>query len=84
MIDNPKSEEAVFLEMKSTCEVGSIKKKETEEELRELLRQLEIEYLKNKQIDLKDRARKLNDDDKEKLAVLKEFQDIARQVDKLR
>jgi hypothetical protein len=58
--------------------------REIKEEMEDLFRYLEIERLKRKQINLKNKMKDLNDKDLEKLGILEEFQKIARKIDKLR
>jgi hypothetical protein len=84
MINNPNDEQVAFLEMKSTYETDSMETREIKEEMEDLFRYLEIERLKRKQINLKNKMKDLNDKDLEKLGILEEFQKIARKIDKLR
>lgn len=84
LIKQPTEEQAGYLEMKSTYETDKMKKDEVEKEIKDLLKHLEIENLKRKQLNLKEKMRKIDDKDSKKSDILDKFQKIARKIDKLR
>ncbi len=84
VIDDPGGEEGGFLEMEATYKSGEMDENSIKQEFKELLRNLKIEDLKNRQVELRNKMIHMPDEEGEKENILKEFQEVAREIDELR
>lgn len=83
ILKNPEDEKINLLEMESSYLTGDIDPELLKTEFRELMCQLEIEFLKKKQSVLKEKMRTLLEDDTEVEVLAEKFYNIAGKIDTL-
>ena len=84
VIDNPKDAKASSLDLEASHIVGSIDNEKLHSELNDLIRQLKIGGLKQKQKEIREKMQRSSQNEAELSALASEFQSVARQIDELK
>lgn len=82
IINNPQSDKAAYIELWSEYSTSDLKEEAVEKEFNDLMNQLEIEFLKEKQVILRNKMKSQSDNDVQ--TTLAEFHNLAKKIEELK